>query len=108
MSSLTPISREVLLTLKAKKDEEIRQEKVNGVLEHIYGMVIKQAETSVEPLYKYRVPLMGHCRFHIENMTEIIRRLAHLFVNCKVYISTEPTFPNGMYVEDFIVIDWTT
>jgi len=85
---LSPISRETLQTLKAKKDEEVRVGRVKYVVAAIYGEVLGTAQTSTDPSYSFRFPDLNgkppEEEFHRKNMMEIIGILNDLFPNCSV------------------------
>ena len=104
--SLKPMSRESMLGLKAKKDEEMRLEKINNRVRHIYTQAICAAEdlgfTSYNyPIDPWRNPNAGY-DFYKNNMGDILYGLKTLFPDCRVNhtITTE----NG---PESILIDWS-
>jgi len=64
--SLTPISRDAMLSLKALKDEEIRQKaeadrqrQISQIVTKIYSAAKTVAETTTQTSYSYKVPEQG-------------------------------------------------
>jgi len=104
--SLKPMSRELMLGLKAKKDEEMRLEKINIRVRHIYIQAVNAAEsfgfTSYNyPIDQWRNPNAGY-DFYINNMKEILDGLQKLFPDCSINYTV--TGENG---PESILIDWS-
>lgn len=86
MSNLTPISRDSLRGLKAKKDEEERNQNLNHIINQIYNSVIHIAETTTNTTYSYDMRY-GYGHGHHKNFPsppEIINRLEALFPGCAI------------------------
>ena len=98
-----PVSRETLRSLKALKDEEIRQEKIKHYVLGLYKATINHAETSTETFCSWTLPRVETVRrqlenktfvneplpeFHRVNMPEILSRLQELFPDCTVELAT--------------------
>lgn len=115
MSTLTPIDRNAMRQLNAEFGEQLRLQRVEQIVTHIYNYAINQAKTSQNTTYKYEVPEPYYqspdappprepppqdesAAFHINNMTSIINGLQILFPNCVVAFSV-----SGME----ITIDWS-
>jgi len=95
-------------SLKAKKDEEARLQRVNIIVSTIYDRAIHQAKSTGDSRYKYAMPtaqvrsqkhmMMAHHQmmahqspipdenitFHNENMANILSNLRALFPECLV------------------------
>ena len=118
-----PMSREVMQTLKATKEEELRIEKVKRSVTHIYVQAVRQAETtSITP---YTLHIGQEYQFYKDNMEEILTELQSLFPDCIVKLSKmcmgndrkpydistidEKMLPfiNQKNAFECIVVDWT-
>ncbi|NDB83916.1 MAG: hypothetical protein EB127_14515 [Alphaproteobacteria bacterium] len=101
--SLTPFSRENLRFLKAQKDEEGHQRKLEQITREIYTNAVQLAERKSESVYRYiltdnynsvYIPSMFHHlqailfpitkEYIVGNMDEILSRLRTLFPDCSV------------------------
>lgn len=101
--SLTPFSRENLRFLKAQKDEEGHQRKLEQITREIYTNAVQFAERKSETIYRYSltdnynsvyIPSMFHNlqaihypitkEYIMGNMDEILSRLRSLFPDCSV------------------------
>jgi hypothetical protein len=105
--SLLPISRESMLSLKALKDEEIRQKaeadrkrRISQIVSNIYTSAKTLAETTTQTSYSYKICLNSTAmiirrggyresahddyEFLMRNMDEILRHLKDLFPGCVV------------------------
>ena len=78
--SLTPVSREHLRSLKNQRDEEIRIEKINNYVRHIYSSAVNKAQSSTDTYYQY-TRIDESMR---KNMQEILDTLKSLFPDCRV------------------------
>ena len=109
--SLTPFSRENMRTLKAQKDEEGHQRRLEEVVKNIYSSVVCFAERNTETIYRFRIQIGNYNSVHIPscipysniqlnslqsipfhinkdfivgNMDEILNRLRNIFPGCSV------------------------
>lgn len=106
----TPVSREFLRSLKAKKDDEKRIKGVNERVNHIYNKTLEMAELYKDTFYRY--PL-AHQERHGEfsfpdtfyregtNMKDILICLQFVFPDCKITHVHHDTSFEG------ILIDWS-
>ena len=97
---MIPISRETLRGLKAKKDEEIRREKIKNCVAGLYRAVICTAETTTETSYKMTLPqeeqrydkttktTVKIPEFHRVNIADILSGLKELLPDCTVELVT--------------------
>ena len=74
-----PISREVMLQLKRNKDEESRRKRVEVLVNGIYSNALRQAETSDDKQYYYKVPSSTE-----SFPEEVVEALKELFPGCSV------------------------
>ena len=94
-TSLTKYSKEDLLQLKAKKDEENRISRITEIIKMIYSNVIQTADKNLVTKYEHWIGqwnnnLIITNEFFIENKIEIICNLQHLFPGCDIkYITLE-------------------
>jgi len=104
----TPVTREFLLTLKVKKDEEKRIKGVNERVNHIYHKILDAAELYSGTSYKF--PLTHQERhgeftfsdsFYKDNMREILICLQILFPDCIV------THLNKDLIFECIMVNWS-
>ena len=90
--SLTPVSRDTLRGLKAKKEEAMRVEEerqrlqnVSQNVRNIYGHVMRVAESSTKTSYKHKVDTNDSIDSFIrQNMPDILNGLQTLFPDCTV------------------------
>jgi hypothetical protein len=103
--SLTPFSRENMRTLKAEKDAEGHQRKLEKIVKDIYIAALRFAEQNAETTYRFpfgnnhtthggvQIPsITPHnplnyqisVAYIMENMDEILTRLRSLFTDCSV------------------------
>jgi len=89
--SLTPVSRDTLRGLKAKKEEGMRAlaerqrlDQVSQMVYHIYGQAVSMAELSSETVYTYKVNTSNSPSFMQQNMSDILNGLKTLFPDCTV------------------------
>ena len=80
------MNRETLLSLKAKKDEDARQTRIDQIVNTIYSRAVHVAEVTTRTCYEYQVPLSNlysmtthPCPFHMDNMDKILTKLQTLF-----------------------------
>ena len=78
--SLTPITRDEMRSLKAKKDEESRLREINILVNNIYTRTILTAQQTSELSFKY--PIQDST--HEKNITDILSALQVLFPDCLV------------------------
>lgn len=79
------MSREIMQTLKATKEEELRIEKVKRSVTRIYQEAIQKAMTSTST--SYSLHLGQEYQFYKDNMEEILTKLQSLFPGCSVKLS---------------------
>lgn len=106
----TPVTREFLLTLKAKKDEEKRMKGVYDRVNHIYSKTLDSAGLCSDTFYKFRLTHQerhGDFTFsdtfyrETNNMADILVGVQRLFPDCFVTrVNTDSAF-------ECIIIDWT-
>jgi len=96
--SLTPISRDAMLSLKAQKDEEIRQKAEAGrqrriidIVTNIYNSAKTVAETTAQKSYSYAIP----DQFHITCIEDLLASLRGLFPGCTI-AHTVRSFATGV------------
>lgn len=81
MPTPTPMSRDEMRSLKARKDEEERIRQVEQHVVGIYQMAIQVASTSTIPQYIYDV---AQRPFISANIGDILNSLRALFPDCSV------------------------
>lgn len=96
-----PISRDEMRSLKVKKDEEVRLQRIYTIVSKIYDGAINQARASSDYRYKYAMPTSmttlkpsymtreipiqdENVTFHNDNMADILSKLRGLFPDCSV------------------------
>ena len=112
MYAPTPMSRDEMRSLKAKKDEEIRLQRVNIIVSTIYERAINQAKTTSDTRFNYEVPIhpspsrheRENITFHNDNMAEILRNLKILFPLCSIDFKSI-TMAKGHDGKDYDVTD---
>jgi hypothetical protein len=84
--SHTPISRESMRCLKAKRLEEDRIHELNHIIDQIYRKAVNIANNTDDSKYLHMLPMLGKnsYEFHKTNMAEIISRVKSLFPDCSV------------------------
>lgn len=121
---MQPVTREQLLCLKAKTDEETRMKNVQQYAQHIYRQVKQTAETTTQTRYQQQV--QNHDPHYIRvNMPDILDKLRSLFPDSKVDFKSlsrgqdgkmydiadiderMKPFINTQFNQDFIVVDWS-
>lgn len=134
--SLEPVSRDVMRSLKAQKDEEARLKLINGIVAAIYANAINVAKTTTDTSYQYQLPRNYQIAPRTqeqeqeqscvvrENMAEILSSLQNLFPGCSVeYTKLSRGHDGKMYniskmdekyrmlvtqqSHDYIVVDWS-
>ena len=119
--SLTPLTRENMREIKARKDEElnkIKRANIDSVVKEIYMGVLKFAEVSELTRYKLRINtpygIAGMSKeFTIAHMKEILKGLQTLFPDSSVEYKKETLLREPSSTEyndlmnEIIVIDWT-
>ena len=120
--SLTPLTRENMREIKARKDEElnkIKRANIDSVVEGIYMGVLKFAEVSELTTYKLRINtpygIAGMSKeFTIAHMKEILKGLQTLFPDSSVEYKKETVLRDSRDIREYddlmneiIVIDWT-
>ena len=78
--SLTPITRDEMRGLKAKKDEENRLREINNLVREIYNNTIQTAQQTSESSFKYPIRYPNQ----ENNITDILSALQVLFPECLV------------------------
>jgi hypothetical protein len=103
------LSRDVMRTLKAQKDEEIKNMKIDSIIKQIRSGAVQFAETNTDTIYKYMIDTNNNNANHfggintpsncsskqsiwsqinkenvVENIDEILTRLRSLFPECVV------------------------
>jgi hypothetical protein len=106
MSQPIPMSRSMMQTLKAEKDEDIRKGQIKKIVNEIYKEAVQIASTNTTTSYNYELPsIMMAMRtpserlrlkaqhqylngapdpFHIKNIADILAGLRDLFPDCAV------------------------
>ena len=84
--SHTPISRESMRRLKAKRLEEDHTQQLNHIIDQIYIEAINIANNTDDSKYIHMLPMLGKnsYEFYKTNMAEIISRVKSLFPDCSV------------------------
>lgn len=103
--SLINFSRETMLSLKAQKDEEINNMKIEFIVNHIYTTAVYLAEKNTDTIYRYMLVVSNNHHGNVRapssighgghssqitsenivvNMEEILTRLRSIFRNCIV------------------------
>jgi hypothetical protein len=103
-----PMSRDEMRSLKAKRDEELRIEKMNRCVQMIYSQAVGIAKTStntsysldIDPQQTRKMMHMNHppnseYQFYKDNMTEILSGLQDLFPGCIVKLAKMCTGNDG-------------
>jgi hypothetical protein len=120
----TPLSRQYLLGLKAKTDEETRMKNVQQYVQGIYQQVKQTAETTTQTCVQRQV--QNHDPHYIRvNLPDILDRLRSMFPDSKVDFKSlsrgqdgkmydvadiderMKPFIDNRFNQDFIVIDWS-
>jgi hypothetical protein len=151
MSQPTPMSRTMMQTLKADKDEEARQKQIKAIVTQIYNGAYTCAKNGQGNSYNYPIPIVNtpahltpnvpclsrpgisfpapykKCSdpFHLENMSDILTTLQHLFPECSISHSIMARAKDGKLYDvsklddvvlpfvdraldqSYIVIDWS-
>jgi hypothetical protein len=95
ITSLTKYSKEDLLQLKAKKNEENRISRITEIIKMIYSHVIQTANNNLVTKYEHCIGqwynnLQVTNEFYITNKIEIICNLQHIFPGCDIkYITLD-------------------
>jgi len=135
--SLTPMSKEVLQSLKNKLETENNTRIINNIITQIYNNVINNAKIKSDTIFEYNLSSINNLQipyvkklspiskeFFIANITQILNGLIPLFPDCKVkHIVYATGQDNKLYDisnvpktvklnttienQDYIVIDWT-
>ena len=100
--SLTPITRDEMRGLKAKKDEESRLREINSIVNEIYTRTILTAQQTSELSFKY--PIQDSTRE--KYITDILSALQVLFPDCLVEYKNQCQGLDGKWY-DISLIDET-
>lgn len=105
-----PMNRDAMRGMKAKKDEELRTQKINTCVMRIYNEAIRYAETNSGTFYSLDIDrqqvskrlLQPGCtivgteyQFYKDNMEEILSGLQDLFPGCTVKLAKMCTGNDG-------------
>ena len=99
--SLTPITRDEMRGLKAKKDEENRLREINNLVREIYNNTIQTAQQTSESSFKYaiRYPV------HENNITDILSALQVLFPECLIEYKNQCQGLDGKWYDISLIDD---
>lgn len=99
--SLTPISRESMRGLKAKRLDEDRIYQINHIVDQIYRKAVHTATNTNDSKYLHMLPMLGRdsYEFYRTNMAEIIGCVKSLFPDCSV--------EHKILTGEYIVVDWS-
>jgi len=117
---LTPISKQDLHSMKAKKDDETRRNAIQSIIARIYETVKRLAETTGRTSYRDPLPmsrdpvtpgseyiLTGNHLYRLY-FEDIVTELKQLFPDCKVeYGSNTHGLSIPVDVEEYLLIDWS-
>jgi hypothetical protein len=105
--SLTPLTRENMREIKARKDAElnkIKNAKIDSIVKEIYTHAVKFAEITDVPVYKARInntygtgPAGMSNEFIIAHMKEILKGLQALFPDSSVEYKKVAVLKAGEY-----------
>jgi hypothetical protein len=118
--SLTPISKQELHSLKAKKDDETRRNAIQAIITRLYETVKRLAETTGRTSYRDPLPhirdpaspgsehiLTGNQLYRV-HFDEIVTELKQLFPDCRVeYGSNTYGLSIPVDVQEYLLIDWS-
>jgi hypothetical protein len=88
MSSLIPMPRDEMRSLKAKDDEIARIYQVEANVRSIYQSAVQLARTSTKTQYIYTITSYSEIPFIVTNMDDILSRLRILFPDCSVQFTS--------------------
>jgi len=88
MSSLIPMPRDEMRSLKAKDDEIARIYQVEANVRSIYQSAVELARTSTKTQYIYTITSYREIPFIVTNMDDILSRLRILFPDCSVQFTS--------------------
>ena len=88
MSSLIPMPRDEMRSLKAKDDEIARIYQVEANVRSIYQSAVQLARTSTKTQYIYTITSYREIPFIVTNMDDILSRLRILFPDCSVQFTS--------------------
>ena len=88
MSSLIPMPRDEMRSLKAKDDEIARIYQVEANVRSIYQSAVHLARTSTKTQYIYTITSYREIPFIVTNMDDILSRLRILFPDCSVQFTS--------------------
>ena len=117
---LTPMSKQELHSLKAKKDDETRRNAIQAIITRLYETVKRLAETTGRTSYRDPLPqlrdpinpgsehiLTGNQLYRLY-FDEIVTELKQLFPDCRVeYGSNTHGLSIPVDVEEYLLIDWS-
>jgi hypothetical protein len=99
--SLTPITRDEMRGLKAKKDEENRLREINNIVNIIYSKTIQTAEQTSESSFKYPIQHPTHEK----NITDILSALQVLFPECLIEYKNQCLGLDGKWYDISLIDD---
>ena len=99
--SLTPITRDEMRGLKAKKDEENRLREINILVNNIYTRTIQTAQQTSELSFKYPIQYP----VHENNITDILSALQVLFPECLVEYKNQCLGLDGKWYDISLIDD---
>ena len=99
--SLTPITRDEMRSLKAKKDEESRLREINDTVNNIYNRTIQTAQYTSELSYKYPIQNPAHEKY----VTDILSALQLLFPECLVEYKNQCRGLDGKWYDISLIDD---
>lgn len=83
---LKPMTIQTMRLLRAEYEEKQRIDRIEEIITQVYGNAVRTATMGNETSYNY--PLSSstgsYDKFYQENMSEVIRKLQSLFVECSV------------------------
>jgi len=103
------------------------QQRINGIVEHIYNCTVNHAKTTTNTTYNHQIPKLSSAYdpFYSANMPEILTKLKKLFPMCLVTHTLLAQGSNGKLYDiskiddtilpyissalenSYIIIDWT-
>ena len=99
--SLTPITRDEMRGLKAKKDEENRLREINILVNNIYTGTIQTAQRTSELSFKYHIRDPNHEKY----ITDILSALQVLFPDCLVEYKNQCQGLDGKWYDISLIDD---
>ena len=99
--SLTPITRDEMRGLKAKKDEENRLREINDTVNNIYTRTIQAAQYTSELSFKYHIRDSTREKY----ITDILSALQVLFPDCLVEYKNQCQGLDGKWYDISLIDD---